>query len=68
MSDKLEARRCLALRIAVFLGVLLCLFNAADRFWAGLAVGAALTVVAIFMARRVCGQVRAKARENQHTS
>jgi hypothetical protein len=68
MSDLLERRRCLALRVAVVLGIILCLFNAAGRFWPGVAVGAVGTAVAIFMARRVCGQVRAKAYENRHTS
>jgi hypothetical protein len=68
MSDLLERRRCLALRVAVVLGIILCLFNAAGRFWPGLAVGFAGTVVAVFMARRVCGQVRAKSRETGHIS
>lgn len=68
MSDKLLARRCMALRVAVLLGIILCLYNAAYRFWPGLAVGAVGTLVAIFMARRVCGEARAKARENRHIS
>jgi hypothetical protein len=68
MSDELERRRCLALRVAVIFGILLCLFNAAARFWPGVAVGAVGTVVALFMARRVCGQVRAKAPESRHIS
>ena len=68
MSDQLERRRCLAFRVAVLLGIILCLYNAAYRFWPGLAVGLLGTAAAIYMARRVCGQVRAKARESRHPS
>ncbi len=62
------ARQCMALRVAVLLGIVLCLYNAAYRFWPGLAVGVTGTLVAIFMARRVCGEARKKSRQTRHIS
>jgi hypothetical protein len=68
MSDQLDRRRCLALRIAVVLGIILALYNSAYRFWPGTAVAIVGTGVAVFMARRVCGEIRAKDRATRHTS
>ncbi len=58
MSAQLIRRRCLAFRVAVFLGIILCLFNAAGRIWPALAVSIGLTLVAVYMARRTCREAR----------
>jgi hypothetical protein len=58
MSAKLVRRRCLAFRVAVFLGIILCLFNAAGRLWAATGVAIALTLFAGYMARRTCRAAR----------
>ncbi len=51
-------RRCLAFRVAVFLGIILCLFNGAGRLWPALGVAIGLTLVAVYMARRTCREAR----------
>ncbi len=58
MSAKLIRRRCLAFRVAAFLGIILCLYNGAGRLWPALAVALGLTLVAVYMARRTCRQAR----------
>ena len=51
-------RRCLAFRVAVFLGIILCLYNGAGRLWPALGVALGLTLVAVYMARSTCRQAR----------
>ena len=57
-AELARRRRCFALRVAAFLGVLLVLFSAADRAWGPVAVAIVGVMVVLVVYRRDCRGAR----------
>jgi uncharacterized membrane protein YfcA len=57
-AERLHRRRCIALRIAAFFGVLLAVFNPRD--WAIIAIGLAGAVIVLAVYWRDCRRPRDK--------
>jgi uncharacterized membrane protein YfcA len=55
-AERLRRRRCIALRVAAFFGVLLAAFNPRD--WAIIAIGLAGAAVVLFVYWRECRRPR----------
>ncbi len=57
-AERARHRRCFALRVAAFFGVLFALFSAAERAWGPVGVAIAGTVLLVVVYRRDCRGTR----------